>query len=222
MAAGKLHQRRDAAVDRGMGGEQVGKALARIVDAHFHHRGGRAFAVRRGPSILRSAEIMASGFLVSSTEPASARNSRLRDSAKRITIDSSHATAISAIAMTMAMPPAPPLPVAVAASAAAAPAQAALEQQPEHHFGEEGDHAGDDHRDHQHAHVAVADVGQFVAEHGLDLRDRRDASSRPVVTVIEYCFSFRPLAKALSASSSITLSFGMVMPREMQRFSRRL
>ena len=59
------------------------------------------------PSILRSAEIMASGFLVSSTEPASARNSRCRDSAKRMTIDSIQATTISAIAMTMAMP-APP------------------------------------------------------------------------------------------------------------------
>ena len=33
------------------------------------------------PSILCSAEIMASGFLVSSTDPASARNSRERDSA---------------------------------------------------------------------------------------------------------------------------------------------
>ena len=44
------------------------------------------------PSILRSAEIIASGFLVSSTEPASARNSRRRDSAKRMTIDSSQAT----------------------------------------------------------------------------------------------------------------------------------
>ena len=40
------------------------------------------------PSILRSAEIMASGFLVSSTEPASARNSRERDSASRMTNDS--------------------------------------------------------------------------------------------------------------------------------------
>ena len=39
---------------------------------------------------------------------------------------------------------------------------------------------------------------------------------------MEYCFSFSPLAKALSASSSITLSFGIGMPREMQRFSRRL
>src|SRR5712675_2512975 len=58
-------------------------------------------------SILRSAEIMASGFLVSSTEPASARNSRDRDSASLTTCDSSQASTISAIAMmtTMMAPP---------------------------------------------------------------------------------------------------------------------
>ncbi len=49
------------------------------------------------PSILRSADIIASGFLVSSTEPASARYSRLRESAKRMTIDSTQATAMSAM-----------------------------------------------------------------------------------------------------------------------------
>ena len=42
------------------------------------------------------------------------------------------------------------------------------------------------------------------------------------MTVMEYCFSFMPVAKALSASLSMILSFGIVMPREMQRFSRRL
>ena len=41
------------------------------------------------PSILRSAEIMASGFLVSSTEPASARYSRERDSASLTSCDNS-------------------------------------------------------------------------------------------------------------------------------------
>src|SRR5206468_1916208 len=44
------------------------------------------------PSILRSAVIMASGFLVSSTEPASARYSRWRDSARRMTTDRIQAT----------------------------------------------------------------------------------------------------------------------------------
>src|SRR5580693_3970986 len=104
------------------------------------------------PSILRSAEIMASGFLVSSTDPASASNSRERESAKRITSESTQATAMSAMAMRIATPAAPE-------------AQAALEHQPEHELGEERDGARDDHRDHQHAHVAVADMGQFVAEH---------------------------------------------------------
>src|SRR6266436_250046 len=63
-------------------------------------------------SILRSAEIMASGFLVSSTEPASARNSRDRDSASLTTCDNSQATTIKAIAMmtTMTAPP-PPEPL---------------------------------------------------------------------------------------------------------------
>src|SRR5688572_571897 len=62
-------------------------------------------------SILRSAEIMASGFLVSSTDPASAKSSRDRDSASLTTCDSSQASRISATAMmttTMAPPP-PPL-----------------------------------------------------------------------------------------------------------------
>src|SRR6266568_638851 len=59
-------------------------------------------------SILRSAEIMASGFLVSSTEPASANSSRDRDSASLTTCDSSQATTISAIAtMTTMTAPAP-------------------------------------------------------------------------------------------------------------------
>src|SRR6195952_6065997 len=58
-------------------------------------------------SILRSAEIIASGSLVSSTEPASARNSRDRDSASLTTCDNSQATTIRAIAMmtTMTAPP---------------------------------------------------------------------------------------------------------------------
>src|SRR5215210_673458 len=59
-------------------------------------------------SILRSAEIIASGFLVSSTEPASARNSRERDSAKRTTSDRNQASAISATAIRIAMIAPPP------------------------------------------------------------------------------------------------------------------
>src|SRR6202048_1664381 len=61
-------------------------------------------------SILRSAEIMASGFLVSSTDPASASNSRERDSASLTTCDNSQAITISATAImttTIAPPPEP-------------------------------------------------------------------------------------------------------------------
>src|SRR5512144_3248838 len=60
-------------------------------------------------SILRSAVIMASGFLVSSTEPASASNSRDRDSASLTTCDNSQASRISTTAMMTAKmaPPAP-------------------------------------------------------------------------------------------------------------------
>src|SRR6202023_2228491 len=60
------------------------------------------------PSILRSAEIMASGFLVSSTDPASASNSRERDSASRTSCDNSQASAISATAMMMTTTAPPP------------------------------------------------------------------------------------------------------------------
>ena len=42
MAAGEFDQRRDAAVDGRMGVEQFAKTLARIIDAHFHDRRGRA------------------------------------------------------------------------------------------------------------------------------------------------------------------------------------
>src|SRR4029079_8643930 len=61
-------------------------------------------------SILRRAEIMASGSFVSSTDPASASSSRDRDSASRTNCDSSQARAISAMATIMTMTaPAPEL-----------------------------------------------------------------------------------------------------------------
>src|SRR5437879_4577814 len=62
-------------------------------------------------SILRSAEIMASGFFVSSTDPASASSSRERDSASRTSCDNSQASAISTTAtMTTTTAPPPPEP----------------------------------------------------------------------------------------------------------------
>ena len=44
----------------------------------------------------------------------------------------------------------------------------------------------------------------------------------PVVTVMEYCRRFSPLANAFSAGLSMIFSFGIGMPREMQRFSRQI
>src|SRR5258707_7652122 len=62
-------------------------------------------------SILRSAEIMASGFFVNSTDPASASTSRDRDSASRTSCDNSQASAISTTArMTTTTAPLPPEP----------------------------------------------------------------------------------------------------------------
>src|SRR5512133_2970360 len=63
-------------------------------------------------SILRKAEIMASGFFVNSTEPASASSSRDRDSANFTTCDNSQASTINAIAtMTTTIAPPPPDPL---------------------------------------------------------------------------------------------------------------
>src|SRR6266705_768372 len=59
-------------------------------------------------SILRSAEIMASGFFVNSTEPASASSSRDRDSASRTSCDNNQASAISTTATMMTTMAAPP------------------------------------------------------------------------------------------------------------------
>src|SRR6266478_7009642 len=116
------------------------------------------------PSILRSAEIIASGFLVSSTEPASARYSRLRESAKRMTIDSIQATAMRRTAMRIATP---------------APLRSPLSRPPR-----QRNPPWNSRRKTSSAknaitpamitaitsmHVAVADVGQLVAEHRLDL-----------------------------------------------------
>ena len=115
VAAGEFHQRRDARRRPTDGCRKYWKIPRADCRCTFPSRRNWRAAISPRPSILRSAEIMASGFLVSSTEPASARYSRWRDSAKRMTIDRIQATTISASAMTMAMP-APPLRVAVAAA----------------------------------------------------------------------------------------------------------
>ena len=45
-----------------------------------------------------------------------------------------------------------------------------MEEDTNDQFGKEGNHPGDDHRDHQKPDVAVANMSELVAEHGLKLR----------------------------------------------------
>ena len=169
VAAGDAHQRLDARVDRRVGGEQIVNS-SRGLSTHISITAEVAPSSSPRPSILRSAEIIASGFLVSSTEPASARNSRERDSAKRMTTERNQASAISAIAIRMARSRRRPCgrcrreepPTAQPTSRRGTTARKTISATNEID-------AGDDDRDHHHAHVAVADVGEFVAEHRLDL-----------------------------------------------------
>ena len=168
VAAGKLDQRRDPAFDRRVGGEQVGEALARIVDAHFHDGGGGAFqfaaaldlAQRRdhGVGVLGQFDRAGVGEIFALARQREADHHREQPGHRDQRDGDDDRDAGAALAA-----------VAVAGGAAAAPAPAALEHHAEQQFGEEADNAGDDHGDHQHAHVAVADMGQLVAEHRLDL-----------------------------------------------------
>ena len=82
-----------------------------------------------------------------------------------MTIESSQATTISASAMRIATPAPPPLRSLLLRP----PRQRHPEKQPEDEFAEERDDAGNDDRDHEQPDIAVADVGQFVPEHRLDL-----------------------------------------------------
>src|SRR5581483_262999 len=59
-------------------------------------------------SILRNARMSASGFLVSSAEPASARNSRERDRAKRMSVEMPQLTRMIATARRTAIKAPPP------------------------------------------------------------------------------------------------------------------
>jgi len=71
--------------------------------------------------------------------------------------------------------------------------------EPKDQLDEERDDAGDDHGDDHHTDVAVADMGQFMAEDGFDF-SIVEPVKEAVVTVIEYCLAFIPVEKALSAS----------------------
>ena len=152
-----------------MGGEQVGKALARIVDAHFHDRRGRAvelaaaldLAQRRdhGVGVLGQFDrrrhrrgIRASATARSGSRPTAARRAR---------------SAPAAITSAMTLPPL--AAVAVARRERRRQPKPLLNQSRKISSAKKPIDAGDDHGDHHHAHVAVADMGELVAEHGLDL-----------------------------------------------------
>src|SRR6266702_1326687 len=187
------------------------------------------------PSILRSAEIMASGFFVISTDPASASNSRERDNASLTTCESSQASAIKATAtMTMMIAPPPELLLL-------------LSEEDEDPPDDE-----DDDEDHDepllvfHSRLvnirknsspknptAPAMITATTMSCTSPLRiwvsswpstdsisGSLSARNSPVVTVIAYCRRFSPVANAFNASLSMIFSFGIGMPREMQRFSR--
>ena len=119
------------------------------------------------------------------------------------------------------MPAPPPFCSLLADCASRAKPQTALEKHAEHHLAEERDDAGDHHRDHQHAHVAVADMGEFVAEHGLKLvvveRLEQAARHRDRILLL-----VQAGGEGIERLLSAILSLGIGMPREMQRFSSRL
>ncbi len=189
------------------------------------------------PAILRSAEIMASGSLVSSTEPASARNSRLRDRAKESAMASRRAMMKMATAMrmrTMAPPPPPPLPLLRPRLRDEPPPHPPPPQFPPPEV---------DQRSARGARMRRSPTSEMTptktAETTSSWTSRfsiwvsswpRTASSSasvnasisPRVTVIEYWPLRTPLAKALRASVSMILRRGVAMPRLMQRFSSRL
>ena len=162
---------------------------------------------------------MASGFLVNSTEPESARYSRWRDSAKRMMIDRIQTSAMIANAITIAMP-APPF------------LSPPLERRPppQNTFWKKTRNTSSPKNEITPAiTTAITSMRTSPLRMWVSSWPSTDSISRslsalisPRVTVMEYCLSLRPVAKALSASSSATRSFGMVMPREMQRFSSRL
>ncbi len=168
VAAGGLDQRLDAALDRRVRREQVRKSLARIVEAHLHHRGGGAgqlaaaldLAQRRdhGVGILGELDRAGIGEKLARARQREADQQREnpRDRDQRDRDEDREAVAAAAAIL--------------AARSPRAEADAAVEPQPEEQLGEERDGAGDDDGDHHHAHVAVADVRELVAEHRLELR----------------------------------------------------
>ena len=91
----------------------------------------------------------------------------MRDSAKRITKESSQASTISAIAMRMAKP-APPCRGRSSEDRANRASRRRTQSRKNSSAKKEMTPAMMTAIDH-HAHIAVANVGELVAEHGLDL-----------------------------------------------------
>ena len=111
-AAGILDQRGDAILDRRVAGEQAREA-ARLRQVDEHRLDLRsAPRSRNGRRSCAAPPIIASGFWVSSTAPASARYSRRRDTAKRSASARKRARMKMATATRMrTMAPPPPLPL---------------------------------------------------------------------------------------------------------------
>ena len=169
--------------------------------------------------------------MVSSTDPASASNSRERDSASLTTCDISQATTIRAIAMitTMIAPP-PELLLLL--------------------FEDDEDDREDDQPLPPELHEKFVNIRKNNSPKNpttpamitattinctsplriwvsswpstASISWSFNACNSPDVTVTEYCRRLRPVANAFSAGLSMIFSFGIVMPREMQRFSSRL
>ena len=146
------------------------KPDARIVDAHFHDGGGCAFQLAAALDLAQGGDhrVRVLGQFDRSCVGEEFARAREREADHRGQgpgkrdqhgcDDERGATAALAATAAVAVIRAP-----------VAPAEPAVEPHPEQELGEKGDHAGDDHRDHHHADVAVADMGQLVAEHRFDL-----------------------------------------------------
>src|SRR5690349_4142421 len=180
---------------------------------------------------------MASGFLVNSTEPASASSSRERDSASLTSWDDSQANRISAMAISTTMMAPPP---------------ELLRSEDEDDVDDDEDEPDEDDQDELpplfHSRfvnsrknnspknptppammtattiICTSPLRMWVSSWPStdSISWSLSASSRPRVTVTAYCRRLSPVAKAFSASLSMIFSFGIGMPREIQRFSRRL
>src|SRR5882757_3768089 len=168
---------------------------------------------------------MASGFLVSSTEPASASNSRDRDSASLTTCDSSQASMIRATAMMMTtIAPPPPEPL-LSPSDEDDDLEDEEDQLPPLEFHDRFVNIRKNNSPKKPTTPAMMTATTINWTSPLriwvsswpstaSISWSLSACRSPVVTVMEYCRRLRPVANALSAGLSITFNFGVGMPRE--------